>query len=108
MRRLEKTEKLHGRLERYDGKVYKRKREKLREKLNVGERVHVLAERIRKKSAPGKFYKQTVQNISYFNKETVNLIRKRKKVNNIYFYWLNNLKNRFVRSELFALKENFS
>ena len=108
MRRLEKTEKLHGRLERYDEKVYQRKRKKLREKLNVGERVYVLAERIRKKSAPGKFYKQTVQNISYFNKETVYLIRQRKKVNNIYFYWLNNLKNRFVRSELFALKENFS
>ena len=108
MRRLEKTEKLHGRLERYDEKVYQRKRKKLREKLNVGERVYVLAERIRKKSAPGKFYKQTVQNISYFNKETVYLIRQRKKVNNIYFYWLNTLKNRFVRSELFALKENFS
>ena len=102
------NKKLHGRLERYDEKVYQRKRKKLREKLNVGERVYVLAERIRKKSAPGKFYKQTVQNISYFNKETVYLIRQGKKVNNIYFYWLNNLKNRFVRSELFALKENFS
>ena len=108
MGRLEKTEKLHGRLEKYDEKVYQRKRKKLREKLNVGERVYVLAERIRKKSAPGKFYKQTVQNISYFNKETVYLIRQRKKVNNIYFYWLNNLKNRLVRLELFALKENFS
>ena len=108
MRRLEKTEKLHGRLEGYNEKVYQRKQKKLREKLNVGERVYVLAERIRKKSAPGKFYKQTVQNISYFNKETVYLIRQRKKVNDIYFYWLNNLKNRFVRSELFALKENFS
>ena len=107
MRRLEKTEKLHGRLERYDEKVYQRKQKKLREKLNVGERVFVLAERIRKKSAPGKFYKQKVQNISYFNKETVYLIRQRKKVNNIYFHWLNNLKNRFVRSELFALIEKF-
>ena len=107
MRRLEKTEKLHGRLGRYDEKVYQRKRKKLREKLNVGERVNVLAERIRKKSAPGKFYKQTVQNISYFNKETVSLIRQRKKVSNIYFYWLNNLKNRFVRSELFTFKKNF-
>ena len=85
MRRLEKTEKMHGRLERYDEKVYQRKRKKLREKLNVGERVYVLAERIRKKSAPGKFYKQTVQNISYFNKEIVYLIRQRKKVNNIFF-----------------------
>ena len=29
----------------------------------------MLAEGIRKKSAPGKFYKQSVQNISYFTKE---------------------------------------
>ena len=108
MRRLEKTEKLHSRLERYDEKVYQRKWKKLREILNVTERVYVLAERIRKKSTPGKFYKQTVPNISYFNKETVYLIRQGKKVNNVYFYWLNNLKNRFVRSELFDLKENFS
>ena len=49
MRRLEITEKLHGRMERYDEKVYQRKRKNLREKLNVGERVYVLAERIRKK-----------------------------------------------------------
>ena len=39
MHRLEKTEKLHGRLERYNEKIYQRKREKLREKLNVVERV---------------------------------------------------------------------
>ena len=50
MRRLEKTEKLHGRLERYDEKVYQRKRKKLREKLNVGERVYVLAEREKKRT----------------------------------------------------------
>ena len=50
MLRLEKTEKLHGRLERYDEKARQRKRKKLREKLNAGERVYVLAERIRKKA----------------------------------------------------------
>ena len=37
--------------------------------------VLILAERIRKKSAPGKFCKQTVQNISYFNKENVFTVR---------------------------------
>ena len=50
MLRLEKTEKLDGRLERYDEKAHQRKRKKLREKLNAGERVYVLAERIRKKA----------------------------------------------------------
>ena len=39
---------------------------KLRERLDVGERVNMLAGRIKKKSAPGKFYKETVQNISFF------------------------------------------
>ena len=109
--RLEKTEKLADRLARYDDKIYDRKRKKLREKLNVGQRVYVLAERIKKKSALGKFYKETVQNISYFNKETIYTVRKRKRINNINYYWiktpLSDLKRRFLRSELFALKENF-
>ena len=50
-------------------KKYSAKRRKLQENLNVGERVLVLAERVKKKSAPGKFYKQPVQSIAYFNKE---------------------------------------
>ena len=48
-----------------------RKRKKLRENLNIGEKVYILAERIKKKIAPGKFYKQSVQNISYFNKDVI-------------------------------------
>ena len=31
----------------------------------------MLAERIKKKSAPGKFYKQSVQNISYFSRDKI-------------------------------------
>ena len=111
MHRLERSTKLHDRLDRYDDMIYERKRKKLREKLNVGERVYVLAERIKKKSAPGKFYKETVQNISYFNKDTIYTVRKRKTVDNIDYYWikspLTDLKKRFLRSELFPLKENF-
>ena len=57
----------------------------MREILNIGEKVLVLAERINKKSVPGKHYKQTVQNISYFNKKTIrNQKRKYKKA----YYWL--------------------
>ena len=55
-------------MDRYDQKKYSKKRKKPREDLKVGERVYLLAERIKKKSAPGKFYKQSVQNISYFKK----------------------------------------
>ena len=74
MHRIEKTSKLNDRLDRCDKKIHQRKRKKLKENLKVGERVYILAERIKKKSAPGKFYKQSVQNISYFNKETFILI----------------------------------
>ena len=69
MHRIEKTQKLNARQDRYDKKKYLRKRKKLCDNLRVGERVYVLAERKKKKSAPGKFYKQSVQNISYFNKD---------------------------------------
>ena len=45
-------------------KKYKAKRRKLREDLNIEENILVLAERIKKTSAPWKFYKQAVQNIA--------------------------------------------
>ena len=48
----------------------------------------VFAERIRKKSVPGKFHKQSVQNISYFNKEKVFSIRNYQKNDKISYYWL--------------------
>ena len=77
----------------------------------IGEIVYVLAERIKKKSAPAKFYKQSVQNISYFNKETVFTVRKKKTIDNIKYYWVKSqfgeISKRFSRSELFALKSNF-
>ena len=42
----------------------------------MSEKVFVIAERIKKKAAPGKFYKQSVQNISYFNKDRTSIIRR--------------------------------
>ena len=114
MHRLEKTEtrqiKVNQRQDRYD-KKYDRQRKRLRENLSIGEKVYDLAERIKKKSAPGKFYKQSVQNISYFNKDTVFTIRKKQIIGNIRYYWvkspLRELNKCFQRSELFALKSNF-
>ena len=87
------------------------KRKKFRENLNIGEEVYILAERIKKKTAPGKFYKQSVQNISYFNKDVIYTVRKKHIIDNIRYYWvktpLKNLPKRFQRTELFALKSNF-
>ena len=76
MHRLEKPNKINQKQDRYDKKKYMQKRKKLKENLNIGEKVYILAERIKKKSAPGKFYKQSVQNISYFNKDVIYTIRK--------------------------------
>ena len=111
MHRIEKTGKLIQRMDRYNRKKYSKKIIKLRENLNIGERVYVLAEKIRKKSAPGKLYKQSVQNISYFNKDTVYTIRKKQVIDDIRYYWVKspiaNLPKRFSRSGHFALRSNF-
>ena len=88
-----------------------RKKKKLRENLDIGKKVYILAERIKKKSAPGNFYKQSVQNISYFNKEKIYKIRKKKLIDGIRYYWvkssLTDSPKRFQRSELFAIRANF-
>ena len=82
----EKTHKLHRRLDDYDVKKYSAKRRKLRIELFIGEKVYILAERIRKKSAPGKFYKQSVQNIIYLNKDKKFLIRAITSISGIKYY----------------------
>ena len=86
MLRIEQTQKLHRRLDDDDVKNYSAKKRKLRDELFVGERVYVLAERIKKKSASGKFYKQSVQNISYFNKDKTFIIRAVQSIGGIKYY----------------------
>ena len=114
MHRLEKTQKLHRRLDDYDIRKYSVKRKKLRDELFVGEKVFILAERIKKKAAPGKFYKQSVQNIRYFNKERTFIIRRIQTIDGIKCYWLKDAQNNknlakgFQRTEIFALRSNFS
>ena len=52
--RIERTKLVHDRRNRYDKKKYDRKKKKMRENLNINEKVLVLAERIRKKISPRK------------------------------------------------------
>lgn len=112
MKRLEKTKKVHRWQDEFGKRKYSRKRKKLRDDLFISERVYVLAERIKKKSAPGIFYKQSDQNISYFNKDMIFLVRKKQVIDDTTYYWLKNMKTnknvakRFSRSELFALRAN--
>ena len=76
MHRIDKTKRLHERLDRYDRRLYTSKRRRLREDLMINEKVLILAGRIKKKDAAGRFYKQSVQNISCFNKERTFMTKK--------------------------------
>ena len=71
----------------------------------------VLAERIRKNDAPGRLYKSTTENESFFNRDRTFIISERSKLNdNTYLYWLKEngpKKKRFLRQELLALKNQF-
>ena len=60
-------------------------------------------------------YKLTTENISFFNREKIFVVRKIVKTsNNSYLYWISKEGNdrvidkRFLRQELFALNDQFS
>ena len=108
-----KVSKAHNRYERYDLKLDKKRKKKLREPLEIGEKVLVLAERIKKKDAPGVLFKSTTENIPFFNKKEIFTIEKYILIENVYNYWIKkengeNITKRFIRQELFALKNNFN
>ena len=79
----------------------------------ISEKVLALVEKIKKKAVPGKCYKQSVQNISYFNKERTFMIKKKQKIDKITQYWVTDVQNyrrvskRFQGIELFANRANF-
>ena len=110
--RLSKIGKENKRYKRYMSKKDSYKR-KLRDPLSIGERVLVLSERLKKKDAQGKLYKASTQNKTFYNKNRIFIIRKRlKSLDNVWYYWLSEankeiISNRFIRQELFALKEQW-
>ena len=85
----------------------------MREPLKIGEKVLALAERLKKKDAPGNLYKSTTKNILFFKREQVFVVRKIVKITNNYQYWISKegenkvLDKLFLRQELFALNEQF-
>ena len=107
--RIGKVGKNNERTKRYSIKKDANKR-KLRQPLMIGEKVLVLSERIKEKEAPGKLYKSTTQNKSFFNKDKIFIVKKRvKTISNDWYYWVAEEKSdkinkfRFVRPELYAL-----
>ena len=92
---------------------YSDKRKKLRDEPFIGEKVFVLTKELKRRLPPGKFYKQSVQNIFYFNKDRAFIIRKIQTIDGIKYYWLKDAQNnkklakRFQRTELFTIRGNF-
>ena len=86
---------------------------KPRSLLTVGEKVLVLAKRLRKKDAPRNLYKSTTENISSFNREEIFIVRKVLLKENSYNYWISKttdgeiIKKIFLQQELFPLKNQF-
>ena len=113
-RRLHIVSKAHARYERYEKSKYLRKKKKLREPLEIGEDVLLLFSRTKKKSDPGKFYKSTVDNNSFFDKNAIFTITNRQNVDNKTFYCIKKKKTNkkvlfcVIREELYTLTGNFS
>ena len=55
----------------------------------MGEKVLVLAERLKKKDSPGRLYKNTTENRLYFNRNIIFTINRSVLMgNNTNYYWL--------------------
>ena len=97
--------------DKYNQKLDWRKKT-LRSPLNLTEKVLVLAERLRKKDAPGRLYKGSTENVPFFYRNRIFTIYKRAKLENgTFLYWLEEdrqkVKVRFIRQKLFALNNQF-
>ena len=105
-----------ARYKRHDIRVDKKNshRKQLREPLVVGEKVLVLAKRLKKKDTPGSLFKSTTENIPFFNRKEIFTVRKVLPIqSSSYNYWISKssedeiINKRFLRQELFALKYQF-
>ena len=110
--RLVKVTKNANRYERYNEKLDRKQKKKLREPFNINEKVLVLAERIKKKDAPKFLFKSTTENIPFFNKKEIFKISKYVLNDNTYNYWIKtendkNIDKRLIREELFAVEKNY-
>ena len=111
--RLKQVTKAFKRYKKYDVNIDFRKRRRLREPLDISERVLILASRLKKKDAPGVLFKSTTENKPFFSRKQVYIVKKIVKIDNSYSYWLSEeqkdeiIPNRFFREELFALNNQF-
>ena len=111
--RLKQVTKAFKRYKKHDIAIDLKRKKKLRQPLTIGERVLILASRLKKKDAPGVLYKSTTENKPFFNKKQIYTVKKIVKINDIFNYWISKegkdqiISNRFFREELFALNNQF-
>ena len=111
--RLNQITKTSERYKRHDIKIDLKRKKKLREPLVIGERVLILASRLKKKDAPGVLYKSTTENKPFFSKKQIYIVRKVVEVSKTFNYWISKegeeqiIPGRFFREELFAIKNQF-
>ena len=111
--RMVKVSKEADRYERSDIRFDKKLRAKLRNPLLVGEKVLALAERLRNKDTSRNLHKSTTENMSFFNREQIFIVRKVVPRDDSHNYWISKTEDgeiidkRFLRQELFALKNQF-
>ena len=99
--RIRKIENNQMRNDKYDQKIDRRKRT-LRSPLNLDEKFLVLAERLKKKDAPGYLYKASSENMPFLKRDRIFTIYKRAKLNNgTYLCWVEEdskkINGRFLR-----------
>ena len=68
--------------------------------MTVGEKVLVLAKRLRKKDAPCNLYKSTTENISLFNREEIFVVKKVLWKENSYNYWISKTTDSEVKKSI--------
>jgi hypothetical protein len=116
MLRMEKVSDTNKRNIRYWDKKNKLSRSKLRE-LRLGDKVLIIAYRVRKKDASKAFSKATTENIPDFNKKSIYSVVNKIKFNDIdrdiqFYYKVKSIDTnretpgRFSRKDLFALTDN--
>ena len=111
LHRLIKVKENKDRIQRHDLKIDSRKKH-LRSPLEIGEKFFVLSEHLKKKDAPGKFYKSSTENKTFFNRDRIFTIVNRSKINDQGFiYWIKEsnkkINGRFLRHKLYALNSQF-
>ena len=111
--RLLRVKEHEDRTVRYMEKQNDRKKRKLREPLDIGEKVLTNAKSLNKKDVPGVLYKYSTKNKPFFNRNEIFKINKRVGINsskkNYYRVQKDSkrIKERYYRQELFALKGQF-